>query len=96
MCLWWEAGGLRASKSSGESGLLPFAVRTLEGWARTTAASLGRGLRGSSQAGLRESGSERPSDVCPRCSRLYDVTLVAPGKSQECAEMLCWVFTPER
>ena len=94
LCLRWEAGGLRASKASGESGPLPCAARTLEGWARTIAASLGRGLRGSSQTGLRESGSERPSDVCPRCSRLRDVTPVGPGKSQECAEMLRWVFTP--
>lgn len=80
LCLRWEAGGLRASKSSGESGPLPCATRTSEGWARTTAASPGRGLRGSSQAGLGEAGSERPSDVCLRCSRLRDVTPGGPGE----------------
>lgn len=80
LCLRWEAGGLRASKSSGESSPLPCATRTSEGWARTTAASPGRGLRGSSQAGLGEAGSERPSDVCLRCSRLRDVTPGGPGE----------------
>lgn len=39
LCLWWEAGGLRASKSSGESGPLPCTAWTLEGWPLTTAAT---------------------------------------------------------
>lgn len=39
MCLRWEAGGLRASKSSGESGPLPCVARTSEGWPHTTAAT---------------------------------------------------------
>lgn len=39
----------------------------------------GRSLRGSPQAGLGDAGSERPSDVGPRYSRLRDVTPGAPS-----------------
>ena len=39
----------------------------------------GRSLRGSPQTGLGDAGSERPSDVGPRCSRLRDVTPGAPS-----------------
>lgn len=39
----------------------------------------GWSLRGSPQAGLGDAGSERPSDVGPRCSRLRDVTPGAPS-----------------